>query len=266
MSSVKKEIRQSAIKRAKEVLTKEDNRLKLSLAVIICAVLTVLMWLLSQMTDMVLYIFGVNYEYLYYPVSVLSLVILLVYLVIPLYVGTYRMSVNMLSGQNTEIADIFDVFSSFRAYNRALGLSFGMFFRILPIIIALRIHYIMDYLSNWLVFFEETEKAVDIAFIPLAILLVFWACRSFGNISLAYLDESQRIKRTRKLGRKIRKGNYKIIIALAYTTLFKLILSLLTLGILTIFHTVPLAMLTYGAAADQMKQNYDIKTERTDIQ
>lgn len=265
MASVKKEMRLSAKIRAKEILAREGNRMKLSAAVVICASLTIIMWLLSGLSDIVLDIFGVGYEYLYYPVSILTLVCLVVYLVAPVYVGTFRMSLKMLNGEETEIADIFEVFSSFKAYNRALRVSFGMLLKILPIIIALRIHAIIDYLSYWLVFFDETIIALDILFIPIALLLVIFVCRPFGYVSFAYFDESQKLRNTRKLARKSRKGNHGSILALAYATLFKLILSLFTFGILTIVHTIPLSMLTYGAMAEQIKQNYETKCERTDI-
>ena len=266
MSSTKKEMRKNAKMRAKAVLTKEDNRLKISVAVLICISLTMMMWLVSGLSDLALeIIFGITDERFYYPVSKLSFVFLTLYLVAPIYVGTFRMSVNMLKGNNCDVADIFDTFSSFKAYNRALRLSYSVFFRILPIIIALRIHVIMSYLSYWLVFYDETVKMVDIFFVPCAFLLLLWFCGNFGKVSFAYLNESKGLRASGKMARKFRKGNRGSIVVLTYETLFKLILSLLTLGIVTIIHTIPLAVLTYGALADEMRLNYQTKTERIDI-
>lgn len=265
LSLTRKEIKRNAAKYAKETLAKDGNRMKLSASVIICISLTMIMWLLSGLSDIVLDIFDITDEYLYYPVSKLTLGFLIFFLVSPVYVGTFRMAIRMLQGEETEIADIFDTFSSFKSYVRAFRLSFKMFLRILPIMLALRIHAIMDYLSYWLVFYDETLKAVDIFFVPVALFLVLFACRSFGIVSFAYLDESARLGKARKAARKARKGNQRTICALAYKTLFKLILSLLTLGIATIVHTIPLAMLNYGALACEMKQKIEIYPERTDI-
>ena len=265
LSFTRKEMKRNAAKYAKETLAKEGNRIKLSASVVICISLTMIMWLLSGLSDIVLDIFGVTNEYLYYPVSKLTLGFLVFFLVEPVYVGTFRMAIRMLQGEETEIADIFDTFSSFKAYVRAFRLSFKMFLRILPIIIVLRIHAIMEYLSYWLVFFDETVKAVNILFVPVALFLVLFACRSFGVVSFAYFDESVRLGKAKKVARKARKGNQKTVCALAYKTLFKLILSLLTLGIATVVHTIPLAMLNYGALACEMKQKIEIYPERTDI-
>jgi hypothetical protein len=45
------------------------------------------------------------------------------------------------------------------------------------------------------------------------------------------------------------------VFALAALTLLKLLLSLLTLGILTVIHTLPMALLTYGAMAQELKDH-----------
>lgn len=265
MASTKKEMRRNAVKRAKSVLAKEGNRTKLAGAVLICISLTMIMWLFADLSGIILDMIGNVEEYVYYPVARLSLVILILYLVAPLYVGTFRMAGRMLQGEETEIADMFYTFSSGKAYRRALRLSFKIFWRILPIIIALRIHAIMDFLSYWLVFYDETILAVNIGFIPVALFLVLFVSRSFGLVSFAYFNESMKLRKTRKYARKARRGNYSSICAVAYGTLFKLIFSLLTLGIATVVHTIPLAMLTYGALAEQLKEKFDTKTERIDI-
>lgn len=255
----------NATKWAKDTLAKEGNRVTLSAAVLLCVALTMVVWLLSELPGIVLDTLGVSEEYMYYPVSRLTLVVLMLFFVAPVYIGAFRMSLKMLGGENAEIADVFDAFSSFKAYVKALGLSLKIFFRILPIIIVLSLRAIMDYLSFWFVFYDETLMAVDICFIPVALLLALFACRSFGIVSFAFVCEPMRFLKTQKFARKARKGNAKAVCSLAYITLFKLILSLLTLGIAAVVHTIPLAMLNYGALACEMKQKYEINPERTDI-
>ena len=257
MASTKKEIRKNAKKRAKEVLAINGNRAKLAGAVVLCISLTMIMWLLSGLTDIVLDIFDLNYEYLYYPVSMFALIIMMLYLVAPVYVGTYRMAVHMLDGEQMEVADIFEPFSSVRKYRRALRSSFKIFRRIAPILIALNIHAIMDYLSYWFVFYEETIKNVDYFFIPAAFILVFWANRPFGMVSFAYFDEGMKLRHARKMARKARKGYRSCVLGVSLGTLIKLLLSMLTLGIATIVHVIPLSMLTYGAMAEELKRRYE---------
>ena len=265
LSSAKKEMRREAINRARRVLNVDGNRLKLACAVLICTCVSIIMWLVSSLSTMVLDMIGGVEEYLYYPIASGLLYLLIIFLVAPLYVGCYKMALSMLAGENAQVVDIFDTFSSAKAYSRALRLSIGCFLRILPIIIAWRIHVTMDYLSYWFVFFDITVKMVNIFYIPVALLLVLFACGSFGSFGFAYMLEEQKLRKTRKYARKARKGNRTSAILIAYSTLLKLILSVFTLGIMTVLHVVPMAMLSYGAMAMSLKDKFDINNERTDI-
>ena len=67
------------------------------------------------------------------------------------------------------------------------------------------------------------------------------------------------------MARKARKGYRSCVLGVSLGTLIKLLLSMLTLGIATIVHVIPLSMLTYGAMAEELKRRYEIKTERIDI-
>lgn len=265
MSFAKKEMRRECEKKARDVLNMGENRIKLACAVLLCASITVLLWLVSSLSSNVLDTIGGMPEYAYYPAAQIMLYVLVIFLAAPLYVGCFRMSLLMTYGEQVEIIDVFYTFSSAGSYFRALRLSLGVFLRILPIIIALRIHAIMNYLSFWLVFFDETIKAVNIFFVPVAILLVMLACFSFGSVSFAYICEDMKLCKARKYARKARRKNYGSVIAVAYTTLFKLVLSILTLGILSVVHTIPLAMLTYCHTALKLKNIYDNNHERIDI-
>ena len=77
--------------------------------------------------------------------------------------------------------------------------------------------------------------------------------------------EEKKLSKARRCARKARKRNRVSIFILVYSTLVKLLLSLLTLGIVTLLHTLPMAMLSYGAMAMSLKDKFDINNERTDI-
>ena len=258
-------MRREAIKRAKSVIDTDGNRLKLAGAVLVCACVTVIMWLVASLSTVVLDTIGGVKEYMYYPIFSAALYLLMLFLVAPLYVGCYKMALSMLFGETVHMVNVFDPFSSAKAYFKALRLSFGCFLRILPIIIALRIHAIMDFLSYWFVFFEITLKMVNIFYIPAALVLVLFACGSFGSFGFAYILEERKLSKARRCARKARKRNRVSIFILVYSTLVKLLLSLLTLGIVTLLHTLPMAMLSYGAMAMSLKDKFDINNERTDI-
>ena len=271
MAFAKNELRRSAEKIAKDTLCKEGNRMILSVATVICASLTMIMWLLSDLPSIILEMCGVSQDYWYYVASEITLVFLIMFFVAPVFMGTFGVAVRMLLNEPTELVDIFDAFSSFRSYIRALRLSFDLLFRILPIIIVFRVPYVVETLDGFGLIhwgFEFPEWGMIVAKIVFALIgvgLVLIVCRSFGFVSFTFLDKNISVRKAVKNARKARKRNHQSIRALAYVTFFKLILSVLTLGILTIVHTVPLAMLTYVTMADKMKQDYETKTERIDI-
>ena len=262
MARIKNNVRHRATEDAQEIFSVGGNQLKLTLCVVLCVAITILVWLLSDFAEIAFLIFDVDLgEILPYIASRILLCLLVLFLASPVYVGTFGLAMRMLRGEKVEAVDAFDTFSSHKAYGRALRISLNLFLRILPLIILLRLPYMLDMLAYYLVFpafvYEYSWVAVIIAF-PIVALPV---SASFGFISFSYLDKNESVRVCVHKARKARRGNYRAIYSLAYVTLFKLLLSLLTVGVWTVIHTIPMALLSYASLATELKK----LSERTDI-
>ena len=232
---------------------------------LVCTVVTVLVWFMSDLAIYVLDIARVESVLAYLLSANLFMYLLILFLVGPLYVGAFDVALRMVKGESPHAVDAFDFFSSSKKYGRALGLSMALFVRMLPVVLAIRLPWIVEMLSYS---FPVLMPFVDISymvFVPIALAIIFFVCRSFGFISFALLDSEQSIRNAIKSARQARKNNYKTIIALSYETLLKLLLSLLTLGVVTVIETIPMAFLTYGAMAQELKNKLENKPERKDI-
>jgi hypothetical protein len=260
-----KNLKYHAQKRAQSTLDSADNRLKLILCTLISTVLTVFVWVFSDLASIVLEMAGSASAVLYSLVPNTLFCLMLVFLVAPVYMGTFKTALKMLKGEECFVADVFEGFSSRKLYGRYLGLSLVLFAALLPIVLALRMPWILTYLSYAVNIDQGLVKLADVLFIPVALLFVLVSAHPFGFVTYSMLDEDISVAAALKKARTARKGNYRSVYALAFSTLMKLLLSMLTLGTVTIIHTVPMALLTYGAMAQDMETKNEIKPERTDI-
>ena len=248
-------IRQCAEKRAKDTLECGGNRLKLIVGLLLCVALTVVMWGVSDMAEMLMCHFFEDARFCSLIANVF-LYLLIIFTVTPVYLGLFFVAARMLREENTDITDIFDCFSSLSMYGRALSLVLNIFVRVLPIILALRAPYV---LSNLSVLADISQnlygfgaKAVSVA---VSAILVLPVSSSFGFVGFAELYSNQSVRKAVKMARDARKRNYSHVFSLAYSTLFKLLLSLLTIGVVTVIHTIPLSLLRYAAMANELDNN-----------
>ena len=255
MAENNKKIRFYAAETAKNTLNLGENRLKLVVCIMICAVATVLAWLMSDLSYVTLEAFGVSASAAYYLTTFAVTVIFWLLLAAPLYMGTFKIALRMLRGESTEIADIFDVFASPSDRRRAFALSFSLLWRILPIIVVCSFTAEVNLIAEIAELSPALVSIVNTAFVPALVLSLAFAASQLGFVSFAYTEERVSVRTAIKKARKARKGNYKSVFALATLTLLKLLLSLLTLGILTVIHTLPMALLTYGAMAQELKDH-----------
>ena len=256
LARLKKTIKQHYAECASKTLVSDGNQLKLALCVMLCVALTMLSWWLSDLFEISFSIFAVSYnEPVVYWCSILLLGLLIILLVAPVYIGMFGLAMRMSQGENTEIVDIFDTFSSLKSYGRALRISLNLFVRILPIVLLLRFPYLLDTLAYYFTVPELVYEYVWFAVIPIALVVVLPVGSSFGFVSFSYLYENESLRACVRQARKARKGNYKAIYSLVYTTLIKLLLSLLTVGVWTVIHTIPMALLDYASLATELDNN-----------
>ena len=187
LAKIKNNLRHRAAEYAEKVFSVDGNQLTLTLCVVLCVAVTILVWFLSDFVKMAFLIFDFSFDELVsYIASGILLCLLVLFLASPVYVGTFGLAMRMLQGEQVEVIDAFDTFSSRGAYGRALRISLNLFLRILPLIILLRLPYMLDMLAYYLVLpefvYEYSWVAVIVAFV--AVLPV---SASFGFISFSYL-------------------------------------------------------------------------------
>ena len=260
LARLKNNIRYHSAECAKKTLVSNGNQLKLAVCVLFCVALTMLAWFISDLFELAFAIFAVSYnEPAVYWCSILMLYLLIILLAAPVYIGMFGVAMRMSQGKNAEIVDIFDTFSSPRSYCRALVISLNLFVRILPIVLLLRLPYMLDTLAYYFTVPAFVDEYVWFAVIPVALAVVLPVGSSFGFVSFSYLDENESVRACVRRARKARKGNYKSVYSLVYTTLFKLLISLLTVGVWTVIHTIPMALLNYASLATELDNNNNRK-------
>lgn len=256
LARLKNDIRHRCAECAKKTFVSNGNQLKLAFCILLCVAVTMLAWFLSDLFELAFAIFAVSYnEPAVYWYSILLLCLLIILLAAPVYIGMFGVAMRMSQGESAEIVDIFDTFSSPKAYGRALRISLNLFVRILPIVLLLRFPYLLDTLAYYFTVPELVYEYVWFAVIPIALVVVLPVGSSFGFVSFSYLYENESLRACVRQARKARKGNYKAIYSLVYTTLIKLLLSLLTVGVWTVIHTIPMALLDYASLATELDNN-----------
>ena len=248
-------IRQQAEKRARAALDCGKNRLKLVVGILFSVAITVVMWSISDIAEMLLW-------HLIDDAALCTLIadafhcLLIIFTVAPVYLGLFFVAARMLCGEETEIADIFDCFSSPRLYGRAIGVALRLFVRLLPVVIVLRAPYAFGALSMSLEIPEYLYGgAALLVAVALSAVLVLPVASSFGLVSFSLFYPEQGIRVAVKMARKARKGSYRYVLSLAYSTLLRLLLSLFTIGVVTLIQTIPLSLLRYAAMARELDNN-----------
>ena len=254
LTPLKSNIKRNSEARAREALERKGNRLKLAVSVIICVAITFVMWNTSDAVELLVGCF-VSDPTVCYLVANGLLYFLLVFVASPVYLGVFFAAARMLRGESVEIIDVFDSFSSSRSYGRALGLALNMFLRILPIVLILRLPYAARALSGWLEIPKSFADYGSVISIVAALIIVLPVASSFGFVGFAEMHREQSLRQAVKRARKARKGKSSLVFSLAYSTLLKLLLSLLSVGVITGLHTIPLALLRYASLAQELDNN-----------
>ena len=159
------------------------------------------------------------------------------------------MATKMIRGENAVLIDIFECFESARSYGRSIRLSIGLLLRLLPIVVMVRAPYALYSASEFLELPDFIFEGGQLVFMLAALVFVLPAAAGFGFITFSELCRGDSVGAAVKMARKARKGKYSLVFSLAYTTLLRLALSLLSVGVVTVLHTRPMSLLRYASLA-----------------
>lgn len=237
--------RKKAIPTARVLLSREGNRTMLILSVLICAVASflptlVITWPLTYLIDWETLYEGnmLLYSVLYYAEWLVHLAFFFL-TAPPLYLGLYRMAVRMSREESVGILDVFRYFSSKALYRRAIAIVLRTACFVLPV-------YFAGLLAVSTLGMEDGALLTALSLCLLAVvflLCLFIFSLSGGYVTLAVLREDAPLSECRAMAREISRGRAWTNVIFLLSLSWRILLSLLTVGVVLLVHTLPMSML-----------------------
>ena len=235
---------------AKQALETGSNRLALVLAGIAAATVSFLSFFAVWIASLALHSMPIGEalgEGTFAEWILMHLLILVVFwlLAMPLWFGTYRMAIAMVDGDAVDGATFFHYVASADAYRRALRLSAKMVLRWLPAFVGfLVMQAFFDY--------DLIGFLLVVAFAVTVVLSLLWIGKlgSFWTLTLG--DDAVMTSYAKRLAIRHSSGERMCNLGFGLDTAWRILLSLLLVGLPLMLHTLPMAMLTAACYARRM--------------
>lgn len=244
----------AVLTRAGETLGVAGNRVKLIIGVLICILATVSVLLIVSALCLL-----VDFEALYATSAYLGALvevaivlvqfILILLLAAPLYLGLYASALDMRRGVSFALADLFMFFDSPAAYLRGWGIIIRIVGRAYPYLILYGVS-LMAYLTESDIFYG----IVGVTAVPLLLLSLYTTGRSFPFLTFALCNPCEPLGHTMKNVKTMTRKRTLSIFVFRMRLLGRFLLSLLSVGVVTLFHTLPLTILATHEYAFALEQ------------
>lgn len=237
--------RKKALPTARALLSRDGNRTTLILSILICAVASflptlVISWPLTYLLDWegMYYDTPLLYTVLYYLEWLIGFVFFFL-TATPLYLGIYRMAVQMSREEAVHLLDVFYYFGSKRLYRRALLILLRTACFLLPVCGAIQaLADAVGIENGMLVVVLSLLLLVAVFFI----CLVIFSCTG-GYITLSILRENAPLSECAALARELSRGRMWGNVLFLLPLVWRLLLSLLSVGVVLLLHTLPVSLL-----------------------
>jgi ABC-type protease/lipase transport system fused ATPase/permease subunit len=244
------ERRRAAQACARQVLNTGNNRVTLVIAGIACAAVSFLSFFTVWSASLALYAMPIGEKLGEGSLAswlVMHLLVLVVFwlLAMPLWFGMYRMAIRMVDGDAVDGATFFHYVSSVGAYRRALRLSARMILRWLPAFVGFLVmlaFFSYDLIGVFLV----------VAFAITVLLSLLWIGKLGGLWTLALEDDRVMTKHAEKLAIRRSSGERMCNLGFGLDMAWRILLSLLFVGLPLMLHTLPMVMLSSACYAKRM--------------
>lgn len=165
-------------------------------------------------------------------------VFLALFLVLPMVFGLYRVVLSMRDGEPFEFSSLFFYFGSLRAYGRGLGMTLLLLASIAPCVVLYGVTLIASTTAS-----ETLHAVVGLSTAPLVVLALFMSCRCYPFLTLALSDSDAPLIQTMR--RAIRLTSHRVwsVFVFRMRRFIAFLLSLLSVGVVTLLHTLPLTLL-----------------------
>lgn len=233
----------NALSRARSLLGADGNRVKLIVGLLICVLATVTVLLIVSALSLM-----IDFEGIYATSAALGALvevafmliqlILVLLLAFPLYLGLFSAALRMRRGEPFSLGDLFMFFDSPAAYLRGWGITVRVVGRAFPYLILYGLSLLAYLLAS-----DVFYGLVGIAAAPLVILGLYTTGRSFPFVMLALCNPGASLKHTMINAIAMTRKKTLSILVFRMRLLWRFLLSLVSIGVVTLFHVLPLMIL-----------------------
>lgn len=255
MNSVEKEnpkqIRHRAFRTAKEILDLRGNRLNLVVGILACILATVAVAMIASAFDLAFDLPSLLGESMTVIAVSLLQAVLSFFTVYPLYLGLFRVAMNMCRGEATEFSQLFVFYGSLRMLGRAWGIQLRILWNSFPLLLVVALPYLSLFEYSDLI----SKLLIPILASSESLLLFAGLCTSsriFPFAMLAVDDLGMPLSEAAKQAKAAVKGSVFSVFAFRIRLMWRFLLSLLTVGVVTLFHVLPLTLLAYNEYSTEL--------------
>ena len=252
-----KMVRDRALRGARKTLNYKNNRLLLVVGILACILSTVSVFLLYEAFDIAFAFSGRVMPFAAMLVLDVTTSILCFFMVFPLYLGVARGAIFLSCGRPIEFSQFFVYYSSLRMFWRALEIQMCMALYAFP--------FLAIGIFKYLHLMGATFKVIGILawvltpVIPILLLLGFYTTtRIFSFAILALGDSKMSLGRALYYAKMATRGRFFSVCAMRIRFLWRFAVSLLSIGVVALIHTLPLILLAYGEYAAELVESADL--------
>ncbi len=241
----------SAYRAAGDALARDGRRLVLIEAIVVTCIMVGVFVMLYQVFSVhgILFPMTEIEILLFYTVYYLLVCGLVLFVTLPLLLGLLRLSGRVEEDETPVLAELFYYFSSGRLYRRALSLSFGGFWRMLCVVLA-----VAATCGATVYFFPGELLAGFLCGVAVLIEILVWlllVLRGFSVFAVAFYDEVP-LREARAMARTLVKGDRFGGLRFLFACLPRILLGLLTFGVYLLWDVLPRMGVAYFSYCKQM--------------
>lgn len=245
------------VAKAKPKLDENGTRLMLILGILICIVVTISIAVMCAALYEALPLSQLWGEAIAVTVIDGAQILLTFFLAFPLYLGVLRGADALRRGNRVEIVDFFVYYASFSALMRAWGIQLRILWNAFPMVVGLLLGFVPLY-RDWIPFYDTVSLVINVVAPLLCLCGVLSACRNFPFAILAVRDDERSLGSCSRQAKRMTRGKFSSILILRLRMVLGLLLSLLSIGVITLIHTLPLTLLAYGELVDTMEESVEL--------
>lgn len=249
-----KQARDRSLAKARAVLNEGNHRLVLIVGILTCIVATVAVAMIVSAFDVAFDFVSLMGEPMAVICMSLSQSVLCFFLVYPLYLGLFRMALGMSRGEPVDVAQLFGFYSSFRMLWRAWRIQLRILWNSFPLLLISA--------SSYVSLFSEIELIATVVLPVLGLvepLLLFWGLYSSSRIfpfaMLALKEPALPLREAMKRAKTATRGRAFAVCAMRIRLIWRFLLSLLSIGVVTLLHVLPLTLLAYSEYSTELTKD-----------